>query len=60
MPSKTFLDLGKIGVVKDVASQELPINAWSDAMNMRFRNGGIERMKGEQQVFATPTVTPPW
>ncbi|ABX34593.1 hypothetical protein Daci_1953 [Delftia acidovorans SPH-1] len=60
MPSKTFLDLGKIGVVKDVASQELPINAWSDAMNMRFRNGGIERMKGEQQVFATPTVTPYW
>jgi len=58
--NKTFLDLGKVGVVKDVQPQELPINAWSDCVNMRFRNGGLERMKGELQVFATPSVTPYW
>lgn len=55
---KTTQLVGQYGVNKDTQPQELPDNAWSDAVNMRFRNGAMERMKGEQQVFATPLVTP--
>lgn len=57
---KTTQLLGQLGLIKDVQSQELPDNAWSDGANIRFRNGALERMKGEQKVFDTPTVTPYW
>ena len=60
MTVQTLADLGKVGIVKDVQPQELPINAWSDGANIRFRDGGVERMKGELQVFTTPSVVPYW
>lgn len=52
--------LGQYGINKDAQPQELPANAWSDGANVRFRNGAMERMKGEQKVFDTPSVTPYW
>lgn len=60
MTIRTFTDLGKIGIIKDVQPQELPTNAWSDGINIRFKDGGVERMKGELQVFATPSTIPYW
>lgn len=60
MTIKTTQLLGRIGTNKDVQPHELPDNAWSDGANMRFRNGHMERMKGEQQIFATPTQAPYW
>lgn len=57
---KTIQLLGQLGINKDVQAQELPDNAWSDGTNVRFRNGHLERMKGEQKVFDTPSVTPYW
>jgi hypothetical protein len=57
---KTIQLLGKYGINKDVQPQELPENTWSDGINVRFRNGALERMKGEQKVFDTPSVTPYW
>lgn len=57
---KTIANLGQYGVNKDAQPQELPENAWSDGVNVRFRNGALERMKGEQKVFDTPLVTPYW
>lgn len=65
MTSVTFPSLGRFGVIKDKPAQELPVNsrtspgmAWSDALNMRFRNGAIERFLGEKRVFDPPVVTP--
>jgi len=49
---------GEIGLVTDAAPQELPPNAWSDAKNMRFRNGYAERFAGHGKVFDTPVITP--
>lgn len=60
MTIKTTQLLGQYGINKDVQPQELPDNAWSDGANMRFRNGAMERMKGDQKLYATPTVTPYW
>lgn len=57
---KTIQLLGQYGINKDTQAQELPENAWSDGVNVRFRNGALERMKGEQKVFDTPVVTPYW
>lgn len=60
MPIVTTPLLGQIGVNKDTQPHELKENVWSDCSNVRFRNGALERMKGSQKVFDTPTFTPYW
>jgi hypothetical protein len=52
--------VGTIGVVKDLADQFLPLQAWTDAKNVRMRDVGVYRIEGERQVFGTPTVPPKW
>ena len=49
---------GEHGVLKDLPAQELPNNAWSDAMNIRFRDGAAQRFQGEKAIFPTPSFTP--
>ncbi len=58
MPIKTIGALGQYGIYKDPQAEELKENAWSNGANVRFRNGAMERMKGEQKVFDTPIVPP--
>lgn len=60
MPVINIPDVGKFGVIKDQPPQELPINAWSDAKNMRFREQGAERFRGQRRVFDLATVVPYW
>lgn len=57
---KTIQLVGQYGINKDAQAQELPENAWSGGANMRFRNGAMERMKGEQAVFDGLAKTPYW
>ena len=54
----TIPSAGQIGVIKDAQSQELPINAWTDASNIRFLEGTASRIEGDLQVFSAPAVTP--
>ena len=54
----TVDDAGAIGVVRDAYAPELPLNAWSDARNVRFREGYAEKMRGHASPFGTPTVAP--
>lgn len=51
---------GQSGIIKDIAAHELPPPMWSDARNMRFKDGRAVRTGGSQQVFGTPTVVPYW
>ncbi len=55
---KTIPTLGQVGINKDAQPQEIKENAWSNGANVRFRNGAMERMKGEQKVFDTPAFVP--
>lgn len=57
MAKKTIGVLGQYGVIKDQPAHELPENAFSDARNVRFKDGKMERMKGQTTAW-TPTVTP--
>lgn len=52
--------LDRIGVVKDVQDYELPINAWTDAKNVKLRDGKVEKGKGRTLVFDPPSVPPYW
>jgi hypothetical protein len=49
---------GQIGVIKDLSAHELPPNAWTDALNVRFLDGMAQQFAGEVEVHASPTVIP--
>lgn len=58
MPILTVPVSGQYGVILDQQTQELPVNAWSRAVNMRFKDGCAERIQGESQIFASTSVVP--
>jgi hypothetical protein len=64
MPIVPVNNVGQYGVVTDAPAHELPPNIWSEALNVHFREGRVERMMGHEAVFGTPTVDPyfllPW
>lgn len=43
--------LGEIGLVTDLPFDELPLNAWTFARNVRFRAGAVEKLLGHLEVF---------
>lgn len=53
-------DLGQYGVHADQLAGELAPNVFSSGQNVRFRNGYAERVGGETEAFAAPSVTPYW
>lgn len=58
MPTIPISNAGAIGVIQDRKPHELPPNAWSDALNVRMRNGFVEKFNGHSKAFGTPTVAP--
>jgi len=58
MPRVTISEVGKFGIIRDIAPIELPPEAWSDGNNVRFLDKKVEKMKGEEAVYGTPTVAP--
>ena len=49
---------GSIGVVRDVAAHDLPPAAWTDAKNVRFRNGSASQFLGHGRVYGDIAVEP--
>lgn len=58
MPLVPVKQVGAIGVIKDVAQPELPLNAWTDALNIRFLNGSAAQFYGHSEVYNSPSVAP--
>lgn len=52
------LNLDEFGVIKDSPAHLLPPNAWSSARNVRFRDGGAEKIAGDTATMGTPSVAP--
>ena len=44
-------DLDQFGVIYDRPAASLPPNAFSDALNVRFRDGTVRKMMGEVNLF---------
>lgn len=55
-----FDKLGSVGIIKDLPDHQLPPEAWTDGLNIRFIDGKAARIKGDQEVFGTPTQAPYW
>ena len=49
---------GAVGVIQDLSQHELPINAWTDAQNIRFLDGYLNQFLGHGSVYGTPSVIP--
>lgn len=50
--------VGSVGVIKDVSQNELPIQAWTDASNIRFMSGSAHQFFGHVGVYGTPSAAP--
>ena len=49
-------NLGQIGVVGDQNGQALPVNAWTDSMNVRFTPLGVEKIAESTLRIAKNTL----
>lgn len=58
MPEVDINDLDKLGVIRDEPAYQIPPEAFDRLENMRVVDGGLERMKGDEQVFGTPPIAP--
>jgi hypothetical protein len=59
MPLPTLRDLDKFGVITDVDPFDLPLGAWSMALNVRFEDGRINSAPVWRAVGAPLTNTSP-
>lgn len=49
---------GRAGVIKDLSKHELPIEAWTDADNMRFLDGYCQQFLGHGSAYGNASVIP--
>lgn len=54
----TIAPSGSIGVNKDIGSDLIPIESWTDSLNMRFLDGMAMQFYGHNQLYGTPSNTP--
>lgn len=52
--------LGEAGLIADIPFSELPLNAWTDVKNMRFRDGAVEKFLGHAAQLGAPLYVPQW
>lgn len=55
---KRVMNCGAVGVNRDLSQHDLPIEAWTDARNVRFMNGSAWSFYGHTRVYGTPSVVP--
>lgn len=49
---------GQLGVIQDLSQHELPINAWTDASDIRFLDGYVYQTYGYGEVYDSPSIIP--
>lgn len=58
MPIVSLNKLGRSGFFGDIASYEIPLDGWSDALNVRTRNGSIKNAVGHTRIHEGVVVPP--
>ena len=58
MPIVPITDVGKVGIIEDIPSYNLPPNAWSGGNNVRFLDNGVKKVDGYGEVMATCPFAP--
>lgn len=52
----TLGPLGDVGVIKDTPSALVPLNGWTDAMNVSFQDGKVVRSYGYIESLTPASV----
>jgi hypothetical protein len=60
MPNAHIRDIGASGIIADPDAYDLPINAWSRGVNVRFRNGKVSRGPVFRTADAMGAADPRW
>lgn len=50
--------VGQYGILRDQPAHEIPLNAWSDGQNVRFREGKVEKIEGQSNAYDPPSIVP--
>lgn len=58
MPDVDINDLSSLGVINDIKPYMLPPEAWTTALNMRYRDGAPEGLLGWEQIFGALSTAP--
>lgn len=58
MQKVTVSQVGQYGVNKDLSVHELPINAWTNANNIRFIDGYAQQTPGYKELYPSAMVIP--
>ncbi len=58
MPIVMIENAGSAGMVTDLPAHDLPPEAWTDALNVRFQNQVAEKFLGHSVGFSTPAIPP--
>lgn len=58
MPNLPIRNLGSVGVITDVDSFNLPLNAYTRAKNVRFDQGNVRRSPGFRSIVNVTGFTP--
>ena len=51
-------DVAAHGIITDIAPYELPPGAWSQGVNVRFKDRKVQKFLGHSAVFGAPSITP--
>ena len=51
MPIVRLHNTGAIGVIKDLPDYDIPVEGWSDSLNVRFVDDRVKRYEGDEDVF---------
>lgn len=60
MPVITIADLDRYGIIYDRAAHTIPPEAFSGGANIRFREGGAERVEGHNEIYSPLSIAPKW
>ncbi len=58
MPIVPVRNVGQVGIIKDNEVHELPPNAWTDGLNVRFVQNSVAKMSGEANAYSAPSISP--
>lgn len=53
-----FPAAGQFGVNRDLSTHELPVNAWTDSVNIRFIDGMASQVLGYKDLYPSPAIVP--
>ncbi|MBF0436439.1 MAG: hypothetical protein HQL77_13825 [Magnetococcales bacterium] len=58
MPQLTVTQLDQFGIISDKPAHTLPINAFSDGVNVKFSDGAARKVQGYKAVLGSLSTTP--